>query len=39
VRAKIADLAWLKRILADTVGRCDTHGSDPSCLVLELLEM
>ena len=38
VRAKIADLARLEAILADTVGRCEGGASTPSCPVLDLLE-
>lgn len=38
VRAKIADLARLATILADTVGRCTEDGPAPLCPVLELLE-
>src|SRR5262249_10289347 len=38
VRAKIADLARLERILADTVRRCEPGAEAPSCPVLEMLE-
>jgi MerR family transcriptional regulator, mercuric resistance operon regulatory protein len=38
VRAKIADLARLEAILAQTVSRCEGHMSSPSCPVLEMLE-
>jgi MerR family transcriptional regulator, mercuric resistance operon regulatory protein len=38
VRAKMADLARLEAILAQTVSRCDSHASAPSCPVLEMLE-
>jgi MerR family mercuric resistance operon transcriptional regulator len=38
VRAKIADLARLEAVLAETVGRCAIEGPAPSCPVLELLE-
>jgi MerR family mercuric resistance operon transcriptional regulator len=38
VRAKIADLARLEAILAETIGRCGQGGPAPSCPVLELLE-
>ncbi len=38
VRAKIADLARLEAILAQTVTRCASHASAPSCPVLEMLE-
>ena len=38
VRAKLADLARLEAILANTVSRCASHASAPSCPVLEMLE-
>ncbi len=38
VRAKLADLARLEAILAQTVGRCGARGPAPSCPVLEMLE-
>ena len=38
VRAKIADLARLEALLAETVGRCGKEGPAPACPVLELLE-
>lgn len=38
VRTKIADLIRLEGILAQTVSRCDSHTSAPSCPVLEMLE-
>jgi MerR family mercuric resistance operon transcriptional regulator len=38
VGAKIADLARLETILAQTVSRCEGHLSAPSCPVLEMLE-
>ena len=38
VRAKIADLARLEAILADTVDRCERGASAPCCPVLEMLE-
>lgn len=36
VRAKLADLARLEHILADTVGRC-AHEENPVCPVLDVL--
>ena len=38
VRSKLADLARLEAVLADTIGRCDRTGAAPSCPVLEMLE-
>ena len=38
VRAKIADLARLEAVLAETIGRCDERGVTPCCPVLEMLE-
>jgi len=38
VRAKLADLARLEALLADTVGRCERRRSAPSCPVLDMLE-
>ena len=38
VRSKIADLVRLEAILADTVERCRSGASAPSCPVLDLLE-
>jgi MerR family mercuric resistance operon transcriptional regulator len=37
VRAKLADLAKLERILAETVARC-SGGAAPQCPVLDMLE-
>ena len=36
IRAKIADLRKLERLLASTIDRCDS-GNSPSCPVLEML--
>ena len=38
VRAKLADLARLEAILAQTVSACESHESAPACPVLEMLE-
>ncbi|HXQ16107.1 MAG TPA: helix-turn-helix domain-containing protein [Caulobacteraceae bacterium] len=38
VRAKLADLARLEVILAQTVSACESHASAPACPVLEMLE-
>lgn len=38
VRAKIADLTRLERMLAETVGRCTGRGAAPACPVLDVLE-
>ena len=38
VQAKLADLARLEHILAQTVARCDSHASAPLCPVLEMLD-
>jgi MerR family mercuric resistance operon transcriptional regulator len=38
VRAKLADLARLEAILAQTVSACESHLSAPACPVLEMLE-
>ena len=38
VRAKLADLARLEAILAETLSRCKGQMSAPSCPVLEMLE-
>jgi MerR family mercuric resistance operon transcriptional regulator len=38
VRSKLADLAKLERILADTVAKC-SGDSSPSCPVLDMLDV
>ena len=38
VRAKLADLARLEILLAETVNRCGGESFNPSCPVLEMLE-
>ena len=38
VRAKLGDLKRLETVLAETVERCDTQPSAPSCPVLDVLE-
>ena len=38
VRAKLADLARLEAVLADTVKQCARHAQAPTCALLEALE-
>ena len=38
VRAKIADLTRLEKLLADTVAQCESNADDACCPVLEMLD-